>query len=252
MNWQNVDIVDFNYEKPDTFQNALKGVDILFLEDPLSRMDADKFVIPVIDAAQKAKVKYIVNLGAMGIDKSDNAMRRIEQYIEKSDIPHTFLRPNWYMQNFSTFLSDSIVNQNAISLPAANAKTSFIDIRDVAAVAAKAAIENGHQNRVLTPTGLESLDHHQVAEQLSKVSGRPIRYAAISEDDARKYMMQMGGDEANVNFMLALYAEVRSGIFAPVTQDFKTFMGHDPLTFERFARDHAKVWQKKPEAVHKA
>lgn len=251
MNWQDVDIVDFNYEKPATFEKAAKGADIVFVVAPPVRNDNDKLIIPFIDSVRKSGVKYIVNLAAMGVEHSDNPMRRIEQHIERSGIPHTFLRPNWYMQNFATFEADSIINGDSINLPAGDAKTSFFDIRDVASTAVKALMENGHQNRVLVLTGSESLDHYQVADLIGKACGRKIKYNPVSEDDTRNWLKQQGWPEENISGMLGLYAIVRAGYTAPVTNDFKNFMGREPITFEKFTRDYASRWQQKPETVKK-
>ena len=252
MNWRNVDIVDFNYEKPETFARAVKDVDIVFVTAPPVRSDNDKLIIPFIDAAKKAGIKYIVNLAAMGVEHADNPMRRIEQHIEQSGIPHTFLRPNWYMQNFATFEADGIVNMDSINLPAGDAKTSFFDTRDLAAVAVKALMENGHQNRIMTLTGSESLDHFQVADLIGKACGRKIKYNQVSEDDARNWLKEQGWPNDNINGMLGLYAIVRAGYTAPITQDFKKFMGREPITFEKFAKDYASTWQKQPETVKKS
>jgi len=249
MNWHNVDIVDFNYEKPETFDKTVEDVDTVFIVAPPVRSDNDKLIIPFIDAAKRAGVKYIVNLAAMGVEHSDNPMRRIEQHIEQSGIPHTFLRPNWYMQNFTTFEAGNINSNDSINLPAGDAKTSFIDTRDLASAAVKALTENGRQNRILTLTGSESLDHYQVAEYIGKACGRKISYGPVSDDDARKWLKQQGWPDDNINGMLGLYAIVRAGYTAPVSQDFKDYMGREPIAFEQFARDYASTWQKQPETV---
>jgi uncharacterized protein YbjT (DUF2867 family) len=57
--------------------------------------------------------------------------------IEESGIPFTFLRPNDFMQNFVNFYSPTIKSDNALYLPAQDAKVSFVDVRDIAATAVK-------------------------------------------------------------------------------------------------------------------
>ena len=57
-----------------------------------------------------------------------NPLRQVEHYIEKSGIGYTFLRPSWFMQNFSSgFIAPMITGMGGIYLPAADAKSSFID-----------------------------------------------------------------------------------------------------------------------------
>lgn len=52
-------------------------------------------------------------------------------------LPHTFIRPSFFMQNLSTTHREDICQRNDLFIPAGNAKTSFIDTADIAAVAAK-------------------------------------------------------------------------------------------------------------------
>jgi uncharacterized protein YbjT (DUF2867 family) len=73
-------------------------------------------------------------------------------------------------------------------------KISFVDARDVAAVAAKVLTNNGsqHMNKVYDITGPEAISHSQIADILSKETGRRITYVDISEEDARSRMKKMG------------------------------------------------------------
>ena len=62
----------------------------------------------VIDLAKEAGVGRVVRLSAMGVEASDNPMRRVEQHLERSGLEYTLLRPNWFMQNYSTTNAASI------------------------------------------------------------------------------------------------------------------------------------------------
>jgi uncharacterized protein YbjT (DUF2867 family) len=164
----------------------MEGVDKVFLVAPPVRADNDRLLGNAIDAAQKAGVKHIVDLSAMGVEHSESPMRNIELHLIKSGVPYTILRPNWFMQNFITFLHDSIANQGGVYLPAGDSKTSFIDIRDVAEVAKKALLEDGHQNKEYTLTGDEPLTYHDAVNAIGDVSGKELKYVPLEEDKARE------------------------------------------------------------------
>ena len=128
--------VEFDFDRPETFAPALKGVAKVFLISRPGDNHADKVAIPFIDLAKKEGIRLIVNLTAMGVERDDLFMLRIiEQYIEGSGIPYVHLRPNWFMQNFNSgpMLAD-IRATGGLHLPASDAKLSFIDVRDIAAV----------------------------------------------------------------------------------------------------------------------
>lgn len=91
-------------------------------------------------------MRLIVNLTAMGVELDESFMLRLlEKYVEKSGIPYVHLRPNWFMQNFNSgpMLAD-IRRSGGLHLPASHSKISFIDVRDVAAVASAALTEPRH------------------------------------------------------------------------------------------------------------
>ncbi len=110
----------------------------------------------------------------------------LERHIEASDIHFTYLRPNWFMQNFDSgpFLAD-IQSSGALHLPAADAKLSFIDVRDIAAVGLAALTDPVHLCRAYTLTGGEALDH---ATAMSIISGRQEELLPMSRSAKRQHV----------------------------------------------------------------
>ena len=137
---QGTEAVQFDFERPDTFAPALLEIDKVFLIARPGDNRSDQVAMPLIDEARKASVRHIVNLTAMGVEKDENFMlRRLEKHVEASGIAFTHLRPNWFMQNFNEGpMYADIHRTGALHLPAADARVSFIDIRDIAAVASAA------------------------------------------------------------------------------------------------------------------
>jgi uncharacterized protein YbjT (DUF2867 family) len=141
--------VEFDFDRPETFAPALRGVAKVFLIARPGDNQADKVAIPFIDMAKKEDIRLIVNLTAMGAERDDSFMLRVvERYVEASGIPYVHLRPNWFMQNFNSgpMLAD-IRATGGLHLPASDAKLSFIDVRDIAAVGLAALTQPRHAIR---------------------------------------------------------------------------------------------------------
>jgi len=104
--------------------------------------------------------------------------RQAEESIEESGIPYTFVRPNEFMQGFVNFQGTTIKSNNAFYIPAEDAKVSFVDARDTAAVAVKALVDGDkHYNKSYMVTGPEALSYHQAAEiQLDGQENRLCEY----------------------------------------------------------------------------
>ncbi|WP_229366021.1 SDR family oxidoreductase [Fibrisoma montanum] len=171
--------VKLDFTDAATFGPALKGVSRLLLVRPPQLADVDKYFKPFIDVVKQKPIRQIVFLSLQGVE--NNALTphyKIEKLIVEAGIPYTFLRPSFFMQNLSTTHRDEIRLRNEIFVPAGNGQTSFVDVRDIGAVAALVLTSNGdeHLNKGYELTGSEALTYGEVAELLTKVLGRAITY----------------------------------------------------------------------------
>lgn len=243
-NLNRVQVVQLDYDKPDSLAVALKGVDKLFLLTPFQSNMVD-LTSNLVSEAKKAKVKYIAKQSVMGADAEPGITpgrlhRQAEKIIEESGIPFTFLRPNFFMQNFVNYYSNLIRSQGAFYIPAGDAKVSFVDVRDIAAVAVKSLInDNQQKGRAYNITGGEALSYGQAAEILSKAVGKKINYVNVTDQDARKGMKDMSMDEWTIKSMIELFEITRAGYVSEISPIVEQVTGNKPITFSQFANDYA-------------
>jgi uncharacterized protein YbjT (DUF2867 family) len=114
----------------------------------------------------------------------------------------------------------------------------MIDVRDVAAVAAKTLTEEGHEGKVYELTGPEAISHREIAEKLSKVVGKPVEHVEVSLEEARGGMIEMGMPEWLADALFELFEVRQAGYTAGVTNAVKEVTGREPRSYEEFARDY--------------
>jgi len=232
----------FDYTNRATYATAMQDVDGLFLVAPPLDSEAPAKLNPVIDLAKARGVRHIVFVSALGVDAVEQApLRVVERHLMASGVPCTILRPNFFMENFSTGFLAPMLKQGGIFLAAADGKTSFLSVVDIAEVAAVAFVK-GLASKACNLTGPEPLDHTAVAAIISKVSGKPITYQAIPEEAMLNAMRGAGMPESAVQYVGVLYSAVRAGYTGAVTQDVETVTGRKPTPFEAFARQSAAAW----------
>jgi len=237
-----VDVVKFDYQDPSTFDAVLTEAESAVLIAPPLDPDAPGKLNPVIDKAKAAGVKHVIFISAFGVDAVEQApLRRIERHLMASGLNYTILRPNFFMENFSTGFLAPMVKQGGIHLAAGDGKTSFISTADIAETAAR-ALEDHLLNKEYNLTGPEALDHTTVASILSKVTGRSITYHPLSEEAMFKGLRDNGLPEGAVQYVGVLYGAVRAGYVAAVTTDVEVVTGRRPMNFEAFARQNASAW----------
>src|SRR5438552_3646579 len=173
-----VEFVEFDFDRLQSVAAALHGIDRVFLIARPGDDHADRVALPLIDEMKRRGVRQVVNLSAMGAESRDDfALRKVERYLEDSGVGFTHLRPNFFMQIFSTPpLLLGIRSTGEIKIPAADATLSYIDVRDIAAVAAATLTERGHTGKAYTLTGGQALDHQEIARAISGASGRMVQY----------------------------------------------------------------------------
>lgn len=245
---KDVELMEMDYNKPETLVTAFKGADKLFLLTPAFPKAAE-LAANLVKEAKKNGIKHIVKQSVMGADSELDVAhlrlhRQAEKMIEESGIPFTFLRPNDFMQNFVNFYSPTIKSDNALYLPAEDAKVSFVDVRDIAATAVKTLTDDGkHIGKAYTITGPEALSYSRAAEILSNVTGKKISYVNVSEEDTRVGMKAMGWDDWLINTTLQIFDLERKGYASRVSSDVEEVLGQKPISFSQFAKDYAQAFK---------
>jgi len=240
------DAVAIDYAVPATLGPALAGIDAVFLLGT-GIAGQEQGERAVLAAARGAGVRKIVKLSAWGAPAEAHVIARVhravERAIEDSGIAYTFLRANGFMQNFAGHLVATIRAQGAIYLPAADAKISHIDVRDIARVAAQALTSPRHDNRAYELSGPASLGYAEAAEILSRVLGTPIRYVPVTDEAAKAAMVGAHLPEHYADALVELYRAYRVGAGAAVSPAVHEVLGRPPIDFETFVRDHLDAFR---------
>jgi len=224
-------------------EQALDGVERAFLLAPPGHVNQDELLIPLIDAARAKGLKKVVLMTAMGANASDDLpLRKAELALIGSGVAWNVIRPNWFMQNFQTFWLHGINAQGKIALPVARAKGSFIDARDIAAVAAQLLSNTDFERQEFDLTGPRALDHDEVAAILSRVAGRTIGFEDIAPEAMLAGLVQAGVPQPYAQFLVTILGYFKAGYAERTTDAVERITGQAPRTFEQYAQQQRAVW----------
>jgi uncharacterized protein YbjT (DUF2867 family) len=234
-------------EQPDTLRAALDGIEKVFLLSAPEQRQAE-LQSNLIQAAKSAEVRHIVKLSAIGVGSGLESIslgrlhRQTEEEIERSGIAYTHLRPNGFMQN-SFMFANTIRTQNAFYAPLGDARVSYVDARDVSAVAFRTLTEEGHENRAYEITGPEALSYYDMAREFSSALGREVKYVEVPMEAARNAMLGMGMQEWLVGALVELFNFYGEGRADKVTDAVRQVTGNEPTTFAQFAGDYSQTFK---------
>jgi uncharacterized protein YbjT (DUF2867 family) len=200
----------------------------------------------MVDACRVHGIRHLVLNSAHGADTYDKSFPKwhhaVEEHLRASGIPATILQPESFMQNIPTFFASTINSQGAFYAAMGEAPVGFVDVRDIAAVVAKILTSDGHAGKTYTLTGPELLNYSQIAAKLSQLLGRPVRYLAITQEQLRASLRDMGMPPWQVDALADLQAYYADGTGGKVTSDVRDVLGREPVGMDEFLRDHASAF----------
>jgi uncharacterized protein YbjT (DUF2867 family) len=234
---ENAELIRFDFTDSSTFGPALEGVTRVFLMRPPVMGDPKVFQ-PFLEALKSINIEQVVFLSLLGAQGNPVVPhRKLELTMEKLELPHIFLRPSFFLQNLSTTHRQDILERNDLFVPAGNGRTSFIDARDIAAVAVRALSMPHIVNGGIDLTGSEALTYSEVAGIFSEMLGRRITYSDPAPPKFGLEMQRRGMKPDFVNVMILIYNTNRFGLAARVTNDVERILGREPISVRRFVKD---------------
>lgn len=222
---------------------AFDGADRAFLLSPPGHANQDELLMPAIDQARAQGLHKVVLMTAMGANADEAApLRKAEVHLERSGLAYSIIRPNWFMQNFNTFWIRGILEHGKIFLPVGAARGSFIDARDIAAVAAALLAGNDFNHHDFDLTGPEALNHDEVAATLSSETGRSISFEDIAPSAMRSALLEAGVPPAFAEFLLLILSYFKDGHAQRTTDAVRQLTGRAPRTLAQYAKDYRAAW----------
>lgn len=185
----------FDYDDEATLGEALTGVDRLLLisSSEVGRREAQHQA--VITAAKAKNVGFITYISLLHADSSPLGLagehRATEAAIEASGLSYALLRNGWYLENY-TMSANMEIAHGAVIGSTGTGRVSAASRVDYAAAAAKVLLEQSDGKQVYELAGDDSFTLSDYAKTLAEVSGKPVIYQHLGEDDFRSALQGMG------------------------------------------------------------
>jgi uncharacterized protein YbjT (DUF2867 family) len=239
-----VEVVVADFDETPAISAALDGAGRAYLVTPSSEQ-AEEQQTRFADLAAKAGTRHLVVLSQLGSDQQSPVRflryhAAVERHVRDLGIACTFLRPNLYFQGLLTF-AGSISTQGKFYAPIGDATVSAVDVRDIAAVAAVALTEPGHEGATYTLTGPEAITHSQIAAALTNGLGRTVTFVDVPPEAFAESIRGLL-PPWQVDGLLEDYAHYRRGEAATVSPTVAKITGTAPRSVEQFARDYAPAF----------
>ncbi len=232
----------FDWENPETWAGALDGMDTVYItfQPDLAVPGARKAIEGFTSQAVKGGIQKMVLLSGKGEKEAELC----EQVVMNAGADWTIVRASWFNQNFSeSFFLDPILAGH-VALPRAEALVPYVDVDDIADVVVESLLDDKHVGKVYELTGPRLLTFKQATEEISKVTGRDIKFQSITMDEYTKILREYQVPEDHIWLIKYLLTEVLDGRNASTTNDIEKVLGRKAKDFTEYARETAKtgIW----------
>ncbi|GAB2538640.1 NmrA family NAD(P)-binding protein [Gracilibacillus alcaliphilus] len=232
---EGVEVVQGDLFTPETLSSVFARVDLIFL---ITVGGEEYSPLPgqaIIQLAEEQNVQHITVLwsGEKGT---------VEQAVEDSNLSWTQLHPGEFMSNTLDWI-DSIRAEGVVREPFGNSLSAFIHEADIADVAVRTLLENGHTGKIYTLSGPEALTVHEKVQIISTVMERDIQFIELTEKQARSRMQKENIPEEHIEMVINWFANPSKMAYT-VVPTVEEITGHPARTFKQWVREYF-IWKVK-------
>jgi uncharacterized protein YbjT (DUF2867 family) len=235
-----VDVAVGDLGDPRTLAAAMPGVDAVFLVSSGSELAA--YDAAAARVAGRARIVKLSSLDARHGVGTGVWHARGEAAIRDAGVAFTFVQPTGFMSN-ALYWARGIRDAGVVRSATGDGKIPFVHPDDIADVAVAALTSTDHVGAALPLTGPVALSYAEMTAAIATAIGRPLHYAAMSDDDARRQQAAWGAEPAMIEARLSIFRAVRDGQLAEVTDGIARVLGRPPRTFADWLRAHADAFR---------
>jgi uncharacterized protein YbjT (DUF2867 family) len=233
--------IRFDWHDESTWAAALEGVSAVYLIPPDEPFPA----AAVVAAAEQAGVRRLVAQSgrrihvvaeAAGVGPEAVGMYAAQEAVKASSLEWTVLQANNFNQNFSEGDMLGAILEGELFLPVEDTVEPFIDVDDIAEVAAAVLTEDGHHGKTYELSGPESLAFPVAVDAIAQAAGKPIVFQSVSPEDYAAALRAEQLPEELVFFLDVMYRVMREGKIGDVADGVEQVLGRKPTAFADWAK----------------
>jgi uncharacterized protein YbjT (DUF2867 family) len=236
----------FDWYDQQTWPAALDGVQSAYItfQPDLAVPGSADIIQAFTDLTLSSGVQRLVLLSGRGEDEA----LLCEQVVQRSGVEWTIIRASWFNQNFHEgFLLDTLLS-GEVMLPVTDVQEPFVDVDDIADIAAAALTEDRHVGQVYEVTGPRLMTFQQVVDEIAAAAGRELRFTSVLPDEYVAALREAQVPEDYIWLISYLFTTVLDGRNSSVTPDVERALGRPPRDFSDYVRETAAtgIWNTVP------
>jgi uncharacterized protein YbjT (DUF2867 family) len=224
----------FDWDNPSTWPEVVRGVRSVYItyQPDISFPGAAEAVGAFAKVAVENGAKRLVLLSGRG----EEGAERGEQAIQAAGVEWTIVQASFFAQNFSEGFFVDQIRGGEVAFPAGNVGEPFIDIDDIADLVVDALTQDRHVGQLYEVTGPRLLTFADATAEISKATGRDIRYISVTGEEYTAALVKEGLPPELASELTALFTSVLDGRNARLSNGIQRALGRPARDFTAFAK----------------
>ncbi|MEE9460516.1 MAG: NmrA family NAD(P)-binding protein [Bacteroidales bacterium] len=232
-----VKIFEGDFSDQEKVNHAASGADAILAITPAGPEAVVQGNV-LLNAALASGSPYYVRLSAIGAAKdapTDNGCLHFQSddALIKSGLPYTILRPHYFMQNIFASL-ETINTDGNMYWGMEDGKLGMIDVRDIADCCASLLLGKGHEGKIYTPTGPDTISFQDIADIISRGLHKAVTYVPISIEAVGEAIRNAGWGEWGARVMMDYSRAYAQGWGDFTNDDVEIITGNKSRSFQQF------------------
>ncbi|MBE0684692.1 MAG: NmrA family NAD(P)-binding protein, partial [Anaerolineaceae bacterium] len=194
----------------------------------------------MIQLAQKNHLKHFVYHSVLHpqVESMPHHWKKlhVEDQLFRISMPFTILQPAAYMQNVLGYL-DKMLKSGEYRIPySTSARSSMIDLNDLAEVVVKVLTEEGHENAIYELASHEALSALDIASAVANVTGKIILAGTIDRNAWENDVRKSGLSDYAIETLKKMFQYYEEYDFIGNSNQLTWLLGREPNSFQTFFR----------------
>ena len=236
-----IDVRRGDFDDPEAMHTAFADTEHLLIistDKVGQRVEQHRRALQAAIASGVQHVLYTSVVNMQGGESSNPIAvdhRATEQIIRDSGMPYTFLRNSFYAEYMLAPVIQALVS-GVFASSVGDGRLGAVSRADLADAAAVTLSQPGHENITYELTYPRTWDYQEATEIVSRMSGKPLVYHAVSEEDMAQSMRQANVPEESIQMALGMNRTLREGHLSKATHDLEQVLGRPVTSLEGLVR----------------
>lgn len=237
-----IEIREGDYFDPDGLVRAFSGVDKVMLVSATAFTDRNTQHGNVINAARQAGVGHIVYMPIIHKAGSPFNLPQItqedvfvEEKLKASGLAYTLVSHPPFVENIDVYAGGNAF-EKGVRTPAGEGRTAYACRDDLAEAHAVVLSEDEHENKSYALNGDQAVSFRDVAQIMTDISGNPVPFTTVSDQDYVANLIAVGLPEPAADFVLSWVHGATAGEWDGQTGDLERLLGRKPKTPTEYLR----------------